>query len=44
MPISKGIPDYWVASGFFCPVIDHILFDTVFVLVCSITLSRRKDK
>jgi len=28
-----GIPDYWLASAIFCPVIDFIAFDSIMLFI-----------
>lgn len=35
---KNGVSDYWMASAFFCPVLDLIIFDPAFILIVSFVL------
>ncbi|KAM3129257.1 hypothetical protein pb186bvf_018636 [Paramecium bursaria] len=34
----NGMPDYWLATVFFCPILDMLVFDPFFILICTVII------
>jgi hypothetical protein len=39
----NGVPDYWLASLFFCPIIDYLAFEVIFIMMIGTLIGRRPE-